>query len=164
MMWYTAQPPIFSIIKRTKVLTSSMCMNLKNFIPSKRSQTQDIISSTYTCCCCCCWLTQSCLTLCNPVDCSRPGFPVLHYLLKLAQIHVHWVGGALTMSSSAAPFFCLQSFPASGPLPMSRLFHLHKCPKGKFIDIYIEVQVQNPPAMQETPIRFLGWEDLLEKG
>ena len=24
--------------------------------------------------------------------------------------------------------------------------------------------VKNPPAMQETPVRFLGWEDLLEKG
>ena len=39
---------------------------------------------------------------------------------------------------------------------MSRLFHLHKCPKGKFIDIYIEVQVQNPPAMQETQETRIG--------
>ena len=31
---------------------------------------------------------QSCLTLCNPMDCSTPGFPVHHQLLKLAQIHV----------------------------------------------------------------------------
>ena len=29
------------------------------------------------------------LTLCNPVDCSTPGFPVLHHLLEFAQIHVH---------------------------------------------------------------------------
>ena len=32
---------------------------------------------------------KSCLTLCNPMDYSTPGFPVLHYLLELAQIHVH---------------------------------------------------------------------------
>ena len=30
-----------------------------------------------------------CLTLCDPVDCSIPGFPVLHCLLELAQTHVH---------------------------------------------------------------------------
>ena len=34
-------------------------------------------------------VVQSCLTLCNPMDCSTPGFPVLHYLLGLAQTHVH---------------------------------------------------------------------------
>ena len=41
--------------------------------------------------CCCCSVTQSCLNLCNPTDCSTPGTPVLHHLLELAQIHVHWV-------------------------------------------------------------------------
>ena len=34
-------------------------------------------------------VTQSCPTLCNPMDCSMPGFPVLHHLPKLAQTHVH---------------------------------------------------------------------------
>ena len=34
-------------------------------------------------------VTQSCLTLCNPMDCSTPGFPVHHQLLELAQTHVH---------------------------------------------------------------------------
>ena len=33
------------------------------------------------CCCCCCSVSQLCPTLCNPVDCSTPGFPVLHQLL-----------------------------------------------------------------------------------
>ena len=32
---------------------------------------------------------QSCPSLCNPVDCSMPGFSVLHYLLEFAQTHVH---------------------------------------------------------------------------
>ena len=38
---------------------------------------------------CCCLATKSCLTLCDPMDCSTPGFPVLHYLpssLKLMSI------------------------------------------------------------------------------
>ena len=54
----------------------------------------------------CCSITQSCLTLCNPMDCSMIGFPVLHHLLELAQIHVHWVSDAIQLShplSSPSP-------------------------------------------------------------
>ena len=38
---------------------------------------------------CCFSVTQLCLTLCDPMDCSTPGSPVLHYLLEFAQIYVH---------------------------------------------------------------------------
>ena len=31
-------------------------------------------------------VAQSCRTLCNPMDCSTPGLPVLHYLLSLIQL------------------------------------------------------------------------------
>ena len=34
-------------------------------------------------------VTQSSPTLCNPMDYSKPGFPVHHQLLELAQIHIH---------------------------------------------------------------------------
>ena len=40
------------------------------------------------------WLL-SCLTLCNPKNCSAPGFPVPHHHLKFAQTHVHWVSDAI---------------------------------------------------------------------
>ena len=43
----------------------------------------------------CCSVTQSYLTLCETVDCSTPGFPVLHHLLELAQTHVLWVNDAI---------------------------------------------------------------------
>ena len=39
-----------------------------------------------------------CLTLCNPMDCSMPGFLVLHYLLELAQTHVLWIGDIIQPS------------------------------------------------------------------
>ena len=39
-------------------------------------------------------VTQSCPALCNPTECSMPGFPVLHQLSELAQIHVHRVSDA----------------------------------------------------------------------
>ena len=44
--------------------------------------------------CCCCSATQSYQTLCDPLDCSTLGFPVIHHLPELAQTHVHWVGDA----------------------------------------------------------------------
>ena len=59
---------------------------------------------------------------CNPMDCSTSGLPVHHQLPELAQTRVHRVGHP-AVSSSAVPFSsCLQSFPASGSFPMSRLF------------------------------------------
>ena len=39
---------------------------------------------------CCCPVTKPCPTLCDPVDCSTPGFPVLHYLPEFAQIPAHF--------------------------------------------------------------------------
>ena len=71
---------------------------------------------------CCCWVNQSCPTLCDPMDHSKPGFPVLHHLLELAQTHVHWVSDAIQPSHPVVPFSsCLQSFPASGSFLMSWL-------------------------------------------
>ena len=48
--------------------------------------------------CCCCSVAQLCLPLFYPMDCSTPGFHVLHYLLELAQTHVHWVADAIQPS------------------------------------------------------------------
>ena len=47
---------------------------------------------------CCCSVPQSCLTLCNSVNCSTPGFPVIHHLREIAQTHFHWVGEAIQPS------------------------------------------------------------------
>ena len=41
---------------------------------------------------------QSCVTLCDPMDCSTPGISVYHQLLELAQTHVHWVSDAIQPS------------------------------------------------------------------
>ena len=58
-----------------------------------------------------CSVTQSCLTLYNPMDCSTPGFPVHHQLPKFAQTHVHQVSNAIQPShplpSSSPPAFNL---------------------------------------------------------
>ena len=61
----------------------------------------------------CCSVTQSCLTLCNPTDCSMPGIPFLHHLLDLAQTHVYWVSDAIQLSRLCHPLLLLPSiFPS----------------------------------------------------
>ena len=69
-------------------------------------------------------VAQLCPTLCDPMDCSMPGFPVHHQLLELAQTKcpLSWRCHP-TISSSVVPFSsCLQSFPASGSFPLSQFF------------------------------------------
>ena len=66
--------------------------------------TQQLVSSHGVCiyamtfCIHCFSIAKSCPTLCDPMNCSKPGFPVLHHLLELAQTHVHWVHDAIQSS------------------------------------------------------------------
>ena len=78
----------------------------------------------------CCSVAQACLTLCNPMDCSSPGFPVLpisQSLLKLMSIES-------VMASNHLIFCCLllscpPSFQALGSFPMSWLFARIRWPR-----------------------------------
>ena len=57
---------------------------------------------------------QLCPTLCNPIDCSMPGFSVYHQLLELTQTHVHQVSDAIQpshpLSSPSTPAFNLSRY------------------------------------------------------
>ena len=55
---------------------------------------------------------QSCLTLCNLMDCRAPGLPVHHQLLELAQTHVHWVGDANHLILCHPLLFLPSTFPS----------------------------------------------------
>ena len=61
--------------------------------------------------------------LCDPMDCSPPGFPVLHHLPELSQTHIHWVGDAIQpscpLSSPSPPAFNLSQH--QGLLPSWKL-------------------------------------------
>ena len=60
---------------------------------------QSLVPSLFMLCChSCCSVTQSCPTLCDPMNCSTPGFPVLHYLPEFAQTHVHSISDAIQPS------------------------------------------------------------------
>ena len=56
-------------------------------------------------------VTQLCPTLCDPMDCTMPGFPVHHQLPEFAQTHAHWVSDAIQpshpLSSPSPPAFKL---------------------------------------------------------
>ena len=67
-------------------------------------------------------VTKFCLTLCDPMDCNMPGFPILHCLPECAQIYVHRVADAIQLSPPL-------SFPSPAPslsqhqsFPVSQLF------------------------------------------
>ena len=50
-------------------------------------------------------VAQSCLTLCDPMDCRMPGLPVHHRLLESTQTHVHWVSDGIQPSHPLSPPF-----------------------------------------------------------
>ena len=63
-------------------------------------------------------VAQSCLTLCDPMDCSTLGLPVHHQLLEFIQTHVHWVGDTIQPSH----LLLSPSPPAVSPSQHQRLF------------------------------------------
>ena len=78
------------------------------------SQFENLISS----------VTQSCPSLCNPMDCNMPGFPVHHQLPELVHTHVHRVSDAIqpshSLSSPSLPTFSLSQH--QGLFPVSQFF------------------------------------------
>ena len=66
----------------TRALIYNIRFSLSDLLHSVTDSTSTHIN-------CCCSVTKSYLTLCNPMNCSMPGFPVLHYFPKFAQTHVH---------------------------------------------------------------------------
>ena len=56
-----------------------------------------------------CSVAKSSLTVFDPMDCSMPGFAVLHCLPEFAQTHVHWVGDAIQPSHPLLPLLLLPS-------------------------------------------------------
>ena len=102
-------------------------------------------------------VTQSCLTLCDPMNCSTPGLPVHHQLPEFTQTHVHQVGDAILPShplSSPSP-------PAPNPSQHHSLFQWvnssHEWPKYWSFSFSIIPSKEHP-----RPISFrMDWLDLL---
>ena len=108
-------------------------------------------------------VAQSCLTLCNPMDCSTPGLPVRHQLLPRAYSNScplsQWCHP--TISSSVVPFsFCLQSFPALESSPRSQFF----TSRGQSIGASASTSVLPMNTQDWFPLGWTGWTSLQSKG
>ena len=112
--------------------------------------------------CSLCSVAQSCPTLCDPMDCSTPDFPVLHYLPEFAQTHVHCVDDAIQPSHVLSPpsFFAF-TLSASGDLHLAKSqlnsmqmaeFSLSAAPSS----LVISPIVSNCLVLPQTPSVFLA--------
>ena len=118
-------------------------------------------------------VTQFCPTLCDPMNCSRPGLPVHHQLLSILSNPVHhshnihpnpcpssgWCYP--TISFSVVPLSsCPQSFPASGSFQMSQLF----TSAGQSIGVLASTSVLPMKTQDWSPLGWTGWISLQSKG
>ena len=107
-------------------------------------------------------VTQSCLTLCDTMDCSIPGLPVHQQLLEFPQTHIYWVGDAIQPShpllspSPPAP----QSFPVSGSFQMSQ-FLASGCQSNR---VSASASVLPTNIQDWFPLGGTGWIFLLIQG
>ena len=95
-----------------------------------------------------------CLTLCDPKDCSMLGLPVPHHLPEFVQVHVHWISDAIQPSHPLPP-----SSPFAFNFSLYRITIKYTVPFTGWASLVAQL-VKNLPAMQETGVRLLGWEDL----
>ena len=88
--------------------------------------------------CCCFSVTQSCPTLCNPMDCSTPGLLVPHHLPKFAQGHVHCISDAIQPSHLLMP-----SSPSAPNLPQHQNFSNEPSVHIRWPKYWMELQLQH---------------------
>ena len=106
-------------------------------------------------------VTQSCPTLCSPMDCSTPGLPVHHQLPEFTQTHVRWVADAIYPSHPVTPLSShLQSFPASESFQMSQFF----ASGDQSIEVSASVSALPMNIQDWFPIGLTGWISLQSKG
>ena len=104
-------------------------------------------------------VAQSCLTVCEPMDCSTRGLPVHHQLLEFT--HVHCVRDAIQPSHPVIPFSSrLQSFPASGSFQKSQFF----ISGGQSIWVSTSASVLPMNTQDWSPLGWTGWISLQSKG
>ena len=120
-------------------------LTVKQTLHTKWKQKHSNSNSTSNCCS----VTQLCLTLCDPMDCSTPGFPVLSGVSSNSCPLSWWCHPAI--SSSVIPLSsCLQPFPTSGSFQMSQLF----ASGGQSIGVSASTSV---PPMNIQDWSALGW-------
>ena len=104
---------------------------------------------------CCCLVAQLCLTLCDPMDCSMPGFPVLQHLLELAQTHVHWVSDVIQPSHPLLSLFP-PTFNLSQHQSLFVNFHIRRCETPGCVWNYWSFSLSVNPSNEYSGLNPLG--------
>ena len=103
------------------------------------------------------WLSS--VRLCDPMDCSTPGFPVHHQLPELTQTHVHWVGDAIQpshpLSSPSPPAFNLSHHQG--------LFQRIFASGGQSIGVSASASVLPMNTQDWSPLGWTDWISLQSK-
>ena len=94
-----ALSPASDFISVIVLLTPEFLLKIASFSVLKLDICDIVIIHSF----CCYSVTNLCLTLCDPMNCSTPGFPVLYYLLEFTQVYVHWVGDTIQLSPPLLP-------------------------------------------------------------
>ena len=106
-------------------------------------------------------VTQSCPTLCDPMNRSTPGLPVHHQLLEITQTHVHWVSDAIQPSH---PLSC----PSPPALNLSQHQGLFKwvssLHQGQSIGVSVSTSVLPVNTQDWSLLGWTGWISLQSKG
>ena len=107
-------------------------------------------------------VAQSCLTLCDPMNCSTPGLPVYHQLPEFTQTHIHRVSDTFPAISSSVISFssCAQSLPASESFPMSQ----HLAWGGQSTGVSALASFLPKNTQDWFPLECSGWISLQSKG
>ena len=107
-------------------------------------------------------ITESCPTLCNPIECSTPGFPVHHQLPELTQTHVHQVSDAIQPSHplSSPSSFSYNLSQHQGLSKMSQFF----TSGGQSIGVSASASVLSMNIQDWFPLGWTGWISLQSKG
>ena len=103
-------------------------------------------------------VTQSCLSLCDSVDCSIPSLPVHHQLPELAQNHVHWISDVIQPSHPLQPLFLLPSVFLSIRLFSSESLFCIRWPKYWSFSFSIS---PSKNIQDWFPLGLIGWISLL---
>ena len=111
-------PSAHKVLHSVQLPRTPLCLLMESCLTHESVNKANRIINTYCCCC------SSCPIPCNSMDWHTPDSPVLHYLPRFVQTHVHCVDDAIIQPSHplVTLLSCPQSFPATGSFPMSRLF------------------------------------------
>ena len=102
-------------------------------------------------------VTQSCPTLCDPMDCNTWGFPVHHQFPELTETHVRWVGDAIQPSHPLSP-----TSPPAFNLPSIRVFSNESVPWISWPEYWSFSFIISPSNEYSGLISFrMDWLDLL---